>query len=318
MFCLFFASGVVPGVEIVFFCYRDTVDSRADQARSGPMTLVISRNRPILDNGRKAEGDMTMSATMSLTDRTVGELAAEMPVSIRIFEAWKIDYCCGGGALLNEACAAAGRTIEEFTTLLVASASVPDGIARDWSAETLAAISAQIIESYHCYTREELQTLTTLAARVLGVHGQRRPELTDAVALVQELTTDLLPHMLKEEQVLFPYVVQLESAAVNGTPPPTPFFGTVKNPVKMMMLEHDRVGALLTSLRAVTNSYTPPGDACFSYRELYRRLGEFESRTHEHIHIENNVYFPRAVTLEETMDNAAQFGGACGATCGGH
>jgi regulator of cell morphogenesis and NO signaling len=128
------------------------------------------------------------------------------------------------------------------------------------------------------------------------------------VALLRDLTGDMLPHMLKEEQILFPYVNQLDQGDA-----PTPFFGTVKNPVRMMMLEHDRVGEILAKLRVVTDGYTPPESACFSYRELYRRLAELELRTHEHIHVENNIYFPRAVALEESAGQPAAFGeGGCG------
>lgn len=258
-----------------------------------------------------------MSTTVSLYDRTVGELAAEIPASIRIFEAWKIDYCCGGLTPLADACSAAGKTIEEFASALDASASVPEGMARNWAAESLASLSAHIIDSYHRYTREELLTLIPLSEKVRGVHGARRPELMEVASLVQALNGDLLPHMLKEEQVLFPYVNQLQLAADNGAPAPTPFFGTVKNPVKMMMLEHDRVGELLARLRMVTESYALPEGACFSYRELYRRLEEFERLTHEHVHIENNVYFPRAVALEENLGNAASFGEPQGHSCCG-
>ena len=122
----------------------------------------------------------------------------------------------------------------------------------------------------------------------------------------------MLPHMLKEEQVLFPYVAQLERGEA-----PTPFFGTVRNPVRMMMMEHDRVGGLLAQLRATTSDYALPPDACFSYRELYRRLDELELKTHEHIHIENNVYFPRAVALEDQAGNAAAGHAHGHACCGG-
>lgn len=260
-----------------------------------------------------------MSTTLSMHDRTVGELAAEMPVSIRVFEAWKIDYCCGGMTPLTDACAAAGKTVDEFVAAIEAAAVIPDGLARDWASQSLHGISTHIVDSYHRYTREELDTLRPLAEKVFGVHGARRAELSDVLATVRELTNDLLPHMLKEEQVLFPYVVQLEKASDEGGPAPTPFFGTVKNPVRAMMLEHDRVGELLARLRSLTSDYTVPQDACFSYRELYRRLDEFEQRTHEHIHIENNIYFPRAVSLEERAGSTPAFthahaGGACG--CG--
>jgi len=252
------------------------------------------------------------STTLNTT--TVGELAAENPLSIRIFESWKIDYCCGGRTPLSDACAAAGKTLDQFFAALDAAATVPTA-GRDWMKDSLSNLSKQVCDIYHRTTREELATIKPIADKVLGVHGQRHPELAKVVSLVDELTSDMLPHMLKEEQVLFPYVTQLEAAEVAKLPAPTPFFGTVKNPVKMMMLEHDRVGELLLSLRRVTSDYTVPHDACFSYRELYRRLAELETLTHEHIHVENNIYFPRAVSMEERAGSTAEFSahhaGAC-------
>jgi regulator of cell morphogenesis and NO signaling len=261
---------------------------------------------------------MNMPTMTEFSARTVGELAAEVPTSIRVFETWKIDYCCGGRTPLLDACAAVGRNVDEFIAELERATAVPNASARDWPSDTLAAMATNIVSIYHAYTREELQTLAPLANKVLGVHGERRPELGEVVALVREVTNDMLPHMLKEEQVLFPYVGQMEAAAEADLPAPTPFFGTVKNPVRMMMLEHDRVGDLLARLRTVTSDYTPPASACFSYRELYRRLEELELRTHEHIHLENNIYFPRAIAFEEQAGTAASFeaaGGACGASC---
>jgi regulator of cell morphogenesis and NO signaling len=105
--------------------------------------------------------------------------------------------------------------------------------------------------------------------------------------------------MLKEEQVLFPYIARMEEATVEGRPVPPPFFGTVQNPVRMMMLEHDAAGALLRTLRATTGDYTPPADACISYQTLYQTLSGFEADLHQHIHLENNLLFPRAIEMEE-------------------
>lgn len=256
------------------------------------------------------------NTTMELSEQTVGELAADNPLSIRVFESWKIDYCCGGRTSLADACSAVGKSVEAFAAALNALASVPDSSARDWSFDSLTSMAADIVSTYHVFTREELQTLEPLAQKVLGVHGDRRPELTDVLRLLGGLRDDMLPHMLKEEQVLFPYVCQLEDAATAHRAAPTPFFGTVKNPVAKMMAEHDRVGELLATLRAVTGDFTPPESACFSYRELYRRLADFELRTHEHIHIENNIYFPRAVELEDRAGQPAAFGDGCGSSCG--
>jgi regulator of cell morphogenesis and NO signaling len=240
-----------------------------------------------------------MEATYSLSSRTVGEIAAELPGSIPIFEAWKIDYCCGGLTPLTEACAAVGRSMEEFEAALASAPRLAKAI-RDFSTETLSAIRDYIINVYHVGTRAELETLQTLAEKVVGVHGSRHAELAEVRRLVAALSADMLPHMMKEEHILIPYVTELEEAE-SGGPLPTPFFGTVKNPVRMMMMEHDRVGELLAELRQVSGGYTPPADACFSYGELYRRLAEFEQMTHQHIHIENNIYFPRSVALEERI-----------------
>jgi regulator of cell morphogenesis and NO signaling len=190
--------------------------------------------------------------TIPYSHYTVGELAAEVPTSIRVFEAWKIDYCCGGMTPLPDACAAAGRSVEEFVDELTRAAAVPDGSKLDWPAETLTSMAANIVSMYHDYTREELQTVAPIADKVLSVHGQRRPELAEVVALLRDLTADMLPHMLKEEQILFPYVNQLDAGDA-----PTPFFGTVRNPVRMMMLEHDRVGR------------RDPRKAACRYRRLY-------------------------------------------------
>lgn len=275
------------------------------------MTFVIHIH-PHPDEYGRTEKKMTTA--ISLNERTVGELAVELPDSIRIFEAWKIDYCCGGHTPLTDACAAAGKTVDAFIAALEASTTLKTRI--DWSSLTLSAIASGIASSYHRYTREELATLEPLAEKVLGVHGDRRPELKSVLALVKDLITDMLPHMLKEEQVLFPYVGQLEESAATGGVPPTPFFGTVRNPVRMMMIEHDRVGDLLAQLRVVTAEYTAPESACFSYRELYRGLAEFESLTHEHIHVENNLYFPRAVELEDRAGRPLQSGGGCSMTPG--
>lgn len=239
---------------------------------------------------------------MNLHESTVGQLAAEMPISIRVFEEWRIDYCCGGKRPLKEAVAAVGKTVDAFAEALKTLATVPATEERDWTLATLTQISAQICATYHAWTRQELKTLDPLAEKVRHVHGDRRPELLEVLSLVRDLANDMLPHMLKEEQVLFPYVDQLEQGAA-----PTPFFGTVKNPVRMMMAEHDRVGEILGQLRKVTSNYQLPEGACFSYGELYRRLAELEKLTHEHIHVENNIYFPRAVALEERAGKPAAF-----------
>ena len=132
--------------------------------------------------------------------------------------------------------------------------------------------------------------------------------------LTRRLSDDLMPHMLKEEQVLFPFIGLLEHARSTGSQPPIPFFGTVRNPVRMMMQEHDAAAGILVTIREVTRDFEVPSDACASYGELYRRLETLERVTHEHMHLENNLLFPRAIELEGPLSATFETGG-CGDGC---
>lgn len=231
---------------------------------------------------------------MELTDRTVGEIAAEVPAAIGIFEKYRIDYCCGGRRPLIDACSEAGISVDEFRDALATASIAPDA-AIDFTQRTLTELHTYLVTRYHVHAREELDTLGRLAAKVLSVHGARHRELESVAALVDGLVQDMLPHMMKEEMILFPYVERLENEAT----PPSSCFGTIENPIRQMLYEHESVGDLLRALRTATGGFIAPDDGCFSYRELYNRLAAFEKETHEHIHLENNVYFPRAVQLEK-------------------
>jgi len=233
---------------------------------------------------------------MNFEQKTVGEIAAEYPAAIRVFERLRIDYCCGGATPLASACTDAGITLNELSNELQNAVSTPVADAIDFASMTAIDIANHIIETYHRYTREELVTLRALAEKVAMVHRTRHSEVVTVDMLVRALEEDLLPHLMKEEVMLFPYVEQLERGET-----PNACFATVQAPVRVMMMEHETVGELLRQLRATTDGFTTPPDACFSYRELYRRLGEFEAATHQHIHIENNIYFPRALQLEEAV-----------------
>jgi regulator of cell morphogenesis and NO signaling len=237
------------------------------------------------------------------TTNTVGDLAVAIPGATRVFEALGIDYCCGGKRLLEEACRIANLEVENVVRSLAraeesASANQP---AQDWQKATLASLLTHIVETHHLFTRTELERLEALINKVSAVHGQNHPELRKLQTLFQSLKADLLPHMLKEEQVLFPYIESLEQAILHEESVPRPFFGTVQNPVRLMMFEHDTVGEILGQLRESTNNYTVPPEVCISYQTLYQALQNFESDLHQHIHLENNLVFPRAIELESRM-----------------
>jgi len=235
------------------------------------------------------------------TEQTVRDLAVAVPGATRVFEKLGIDYCCGGGQSLNDACLGAGVSVEEVLATLGrakerdAGESTADA---GWQKRTLAELTVHIIDKHHTYTRSELSRLDQLTDKVAGVHDRNHPELPKVRSAFQLLQKDLIPHMLKEEQVLFPYIQQLEEAVRDGRPAPTPFFGTVRNPVAMMLREHDTAGDLLRELRSTSDNYTVPPDGCISYKTLYEALQELERDLHQHIHLENNILFPRAVVLE--------------------
>jgi regulator of cell morphogenesis and NO signaling len=136
-----------------------------------------------------------------------------------------------------------------------------------------------------------------LFEKVVSVHGVRHPELLAVQDIFRQLYDDLAPHLLKEENILFPYILQMEAAG-NGAQCETPPFVTVRNPVRMMLMEHEAAGELLRQVKTLTHDYTPPPDACISFRTLYLALENFEKDLHQHIHLENNILFPRAIEME--------------------
>lgn len=237
---------------------------------------------------------------------TVAQLAVENPATIEIFERHGIDFCCHGNVPLAQAATAAGidfdRLVAELASLPVKSADT-----RVWTEEPMVALIEHIVRTHHESTRSEIERLVRLAVKVHGVHGERHLELATVETLVKQAYDDLIPHMLKEEQVLFPYIQSMEEACTRGTSRPMPFFGTVRNPINMMLQEHDAVGELLVELRKVTADYTVPEDGCNSYRILYEGLAALENDLHVHIHLENNLLFPRAAELEASFETEPQF-----------
>ena len=234
-----------------------------------------------------------------MTEKTVGELALENPGATRVFEKLGIDYCCGGGRTLAEACQAAHLSISQVTDSLAASrdASAMPPV-RNWQAEPLSELLAHIRSTHHVYTREEIARLSPLFDKVCSVHGANHPELLRLREIFSGLAQELTTHLMKEEMVLFPYILRMEEAAVAKEPMlPSPF-GSVRNPVAIMMHEHDGAGNALRSMREISNGYAAPADACVSFQTLYQALAAFEADLHQHIHLENNVLFPRAVEME--------------------
>ena len=231
------------------------------------------------------------------SDHRLAEIVDLVPGAPRVLESFDLDYCCGGGRSLVDACELAGIDVVE---VIEALDGLDAGPAPDWVPMSPALLADHLEATHHAYLHAELPRIEALAVRVVGVHGALHPELVEVARLCTSLREDLEPHMAKEERVLFPMVRELASAIS----PPSFHCGSVANPISMMMREHEQTGSILEALRSETDGYRAPEDACASYRALYEALDALEADTHLHIHKENNVLFPAVIELEKHWEPA--------------
>lgn len=238
--------------------------------------------------------------------KTVRELAVELPNATRVFEKLGIDYCCGGKKSLQEACTAARLPVDQVLKELETSAQTVPPAEFVLPSGSLQELIAHIVNTHHQFTREEIVRLQALLDKVCAAHGKNHPELLTIREVFQALAQELSLHLMKEENILFPYVVRMEESVVQKDPILPAPFGSVQNPVHMMMLEHDGAGESLRRIRAASNNFALPADACTSYQVLYQALQGFEADLHQHIHLENNLLFPRVLELEESAPAATR------------
>jgi len=223
----------------------------------------------------------------------VADIVIANPAAARVFERYGIDYCCHGQRPLDVACTDAGVDAAVVRGELahlqpLRSAPIPDN---------LGALIGHIVATHHVFLRRNLPRLRDLMDKVVNAHSVAHPEVHHLSTLLGDITDDLLPHLVKEERVLFPMAIELlgqvEQASFHC--------GSLRNPISMMHIEHDRVGELLAALRHHTDGYRPPADACPTWHALYAGLAELEADTHQHVHLENNLLFPRIVELEASL-----------------
>jgi len=232
------------------------------------------------------------------TKTKVNEIALSNPGARHILEDAGIDYCCGGGRSLQEACLSAKvPAIEILQKLRFNREQVAPGEA-PWTEAPLVELTKHIRDRHHLYVRDAIPRLRALLAKVREKHGGNHRELGDIEKLFGDVAREMLMHMQKEEQILFPFIDSLERSASQGSAVEPPFFQSVRNPIYSMMKEHDAAGELMRQIRSFSNGYKAPANACASYQAAYQGLEEFEKDLHLHVHLENNILFPRAVELE--------------------
>lgn len=225
---------------------------------------------------------------------TVGQLVADHYRTADVLRRYGIDFCCGGKRTLAEACAQRGIEWNALRTELEQALEQNMPPAQNPNAWPPDFLADYIVQVHHRYLRDHLPILLEYTAKIARVHGERHPELKVVEKQVRQLAHELLSHLEKEERILFPYIAEL----CRSEEYQKPFFGSAQNPISIMEMEHDTAGEILENLHSLTNDFTPPQDACTTYRITFAKLRELDEDLRQHVHLENNILFPKALALE--------------------
>lgn len=230
---------------------------------------------------------------------TVRDIAQQLPSSMRVFEELGIDYCCGGTKPLTDACSQAGIPVASVLAKLGALNEHPsDADVTSWHQAALSSLIDHVVQTHHGYCRTEIPRVQALLEKVAQVHGARHPELIPMKLAFGFVAEEMLDHMLKEEQILFPYIKGLEQASAQGVLPPVTVFGSVARPIECMMRDHEKAGNEMQQIRESSQGYAVPNDGCITYKALMDALREYEQDLHRHVHLENNILFPKSLEME--------------------
>jgi regulator of cell morphogenesis and NO signaling len=238
-------------------------------------------------------------------NQTAREIAINNRAAVRVFENFGIDYCCDGRRPLHEACVMANAPIDLVTQALDELDLNGASPGETWTNSSLADLAAHVVRRHHRYVRDESPRIELLFQKVVNRHGEAHPELGAIQDIFVVLSQELFAHMMKEERVLFPFLDAMEAAASAGQPAPLGCFASVSLPIARMLADHDDAGLLLAKMRDLSGGYRAPDGSCPSYRGLYQALEEFERDLHHHVHLENNILFPRAVEMERWLKETA-------------
>ena len=226
-------------------------------------------------------------------EKTVGEIVADDIRTANVFKKYGLDFCCGGGASVQSACDDSGVDVSEVLADLEAITSQSD-VVDNYKNMPLIDLVDHIYNTHHTYIYENGPMTAEFINKVAHVHGSRHPETVEIAKLYNELLHDLHQHMMKEEQILFPFVKQLVEHGNQGG-------AFVNGPISVMEAEHDTAGEILKKMNELSNGYEPPADACNTYRAAYANLKALEDDIHYHIHLENNILFPKSLELEKQL-----------------
>jgi regulator of cell morphogenesis and NO signaling len=236
-------------------------------------------------------------------DETLGQLVIKDVRKAQIFRKYGLDFSCDGKKTVKEACAEKGLDVTKVEGELQQTDKVPASHPMPYNEWNLDFLVDYIVNTHHRYIRKQLPDITTYANKVMEVHGEKHPELIEINQLIKEVDSKFIDHLKREEKVLFPYIKELARAGKNTQPPQATHFNSIQDVVENHEKEHQGVGENLNIIRKLTSNYTLPEDSCASYNLLYRMLDEFEEDIQLHIHLENNILFPKAIELEQQLKN---------------
>ncbi|MFC4873411.1 iron-sulfur cluster repair di-iron protein [Negadavirga shengliensis] len=237
---------------------------------------------------------------MNITQKKVGGIVAENFRTAKVFTEYGIDFCCKGGISLEAACEKNGVSMEDILKDLEQAVQTPEDVT--YTDFGFSQLIDHIVNTHHKYVEDTVPALKAYLQKLSMVHGSRHPELHEIKDLFMESADALTIHMKKEEFVLFPYIKAMEEARNNHFSLSEPHFGHIDNPIHMMEDEHDAEGERFRRISELSDGYTPPSDGCQTYRVAFAMLREFEEDLHTHIHLENNILFPKATKLFNQMN----------------
>jgi len=234
----------------------------------------------------------------ALAEQTIGEMVAKNYRSAPVFKKYGIDFCCKGGRTIEDACASKGIDPQPLIADLEAATSEKDTSAVDYTTWKLDRLANHIEDVHHTYVVEATEQLKPFLDKVVKVHGDEHPYLIEIRDMFFEGAGAMAQHMKKEELILFPFIKKMQMAKDAGEPMPQPSFGTVGNPIAMMKAEHEDEGERYEKMSEMTDGFNPPEYACNTWRVTYGLLKEFQDDLFQHIHLENNILFPKALEME--------------------
>ena len=236
----------------------------------------------------------------NIDNKTVAEIVTENIKTADVFKKNGIDFCCGGHVSVQEICAKKGVDYAKIKEEILNVGKTPS-TGHDFNSWDIDFLADYIVNTHHKYVTEAHQLIIEYSDKVAKVHGHHYTETVEINHLFHELANELNAHMQKEEHVLFPFIRAIGKAKKEGTPLSPPPFGTIQNPINMMEAEHTGAGDILRKIAELSNNYTPPADACNTYRALYHSLEEYQNDLFQHIHLENNILFPKAIKFEQEL-----------------